>query len=85
MEIPLAPETERLIDEQVRSGKYHSAAELVDDGIRLVLEEQTELEEELEALARELRIGLDEFARGEGIPAERAVDLMRRWREEVDF
>ena len=37
-----------------------------------------------EALARALQKGLDEFDRGEGIPAEEAEPLLRDWIDDLD-
>lgn len=65
LNISLTPELAALIDEKVSSGMYHSASEVVREGLRL-LKEQDEIRRlRLEELRREIRKGTESLERGE--------------------
>jgi Arc/MetJ-type ribon-helix-helix transcriptional regulator len=81
MSLDIPPEFERAVLERVRSGQYASS----DEVLRACPEALREVEEAEAALEQEFRIGLDQLDRGEGIPGEAAVPLMRGWREEDGF
>ncbi|MBI3696346.1 MAG: type II toxin-antitoxin system ParD family antitoxin [Acidobacteria bacterium] len=61
MNIPVNPDTERLVKEQVESGRYRSAAEVIEDAVRLL----TERGRKLEQLRKEIQVGVDQIERGE--------------------
>ena len=68
MNISLNPELEELINRKIQSGDYHSATEVICEGLRL-LKEQDELKRvRLEELKREINIGLAQANRGECTP-----------------
>ena len=77
MSLNVPPEFERAVLERVASGAYEST----DDVLKACLEALTLLEADLaedhEWLKREIQIGIDELDRGEGIPRERAIEMMR--------
>ncbi len=70
MDVPLTPELERLIQEKVASGQYESPAEVVREAVRLLIRRDEEYQARLEALRREIQIGLDQLDRGEAIIAD---------------
>jgi len=64
MNVSLTPQLEKLIKQKVASGKYNSASEVVRDALRL-LEEQDELHKiKLEALKRDIMIGVADLEAG---------------------
>lgn len=64
MDVTLPPEFDAIVRRQVESGRYASAAEVVEDALRL-LEERDRLRERwLEELGKEIDIGIDEADRG---------------------
>jgi antitoxin ParD1/3/4 len=75
MQINLTPELESLVKDQVNSGRYRTAEDVVREGLRL-LKERQELGkpdfmfETLDELEMKLREGIESLNRGEGIPAE---------------
>lgn len=71
MNVSLTPELERRIAEKVESGLYTSASEVVRESLRLLFETEEVRERRLDRLRAEIRLGLDELDRGEGIPGER--------------
>jgi antitoxin ParD1/3/4 len=60
MNIPLTPELERLVNDEINTGDYKSASEVVREGLRLVRLRR----EKLAALKRELQIGIDDIENG---------------------
>src|SRR5205085_1884982 len=65
MNVSLTPELERLIQEKVETGMYHSASEVVREALRLLKERDLVQQIRLEELRREIQVGLDELDRGE--------------------
>ncbi len=74
MNVSLTPELEKLVTEEVKSGRYKSASEVVREGLRLVRLREAKLE----ALRRHLQEGVDELDRGEGIPAAKVFAEMNK-------
>lgn len=72
----LSPATERLIEKHVRSGSYRSPGEVISAAVRL-LDRRKERRAKLEALRRELQVGIDELERGDLIPGEEAFATAR--------
>lgn len=70
MNISLTPELEELINQKVATGMYHSASEVVREGLRL-LREQDELKRiRLEELRRDVMAGYEQMRRGESVPLD---------------
>ena len=61
MNISLTPELEQLIDDQVKTGMYQTASEVIREGLRLLRER----DQRLEALRRDIRAGFEAVERGE--------------------
>ena len=63
MNVSLTPELEKLVNEEVKSGRYKSASEVVREGLRLARLR----EEKLQALRTEIAKGIKSLERGKGI------------------
>jgi len=74
MNVSLTPELEKLVNEEVKSGRYKSASEVVREGLRLIRLR----EEKLKALRLDIEEGIAELDRGEGIPAEKVFGELRQ-------
>lgn len=74
MNVSLTPELERWVSERVDRGRYRSASEVIREGLRLLQEREEEHSVRLEALRRELQIGIDQLDRGEGLDGEEAFE-----------
>ena len=78
MNVSLTPELEKLVNEKVRSGMYHSASEVIREGLRL-LQEQDELRRiKFETLKREIAKGIEQADRGEVVPADKMFAEIRK-------
>lgn len=74
MTIQLPPQIEAMIEEQVASGRYASAGEVVEAGVRLL--------DDYDRRRRRLLDALAEGDQGEAIPY--TPDLVRQLRDEAD-
>ncbi len=75
MNVSITPELEAFVAEEVKSGLYQSASEVVRAGLRRLMEDKEQKPRfmvssmaELEAKVLE---GIEQLDRGEGIPAEK--------------
>lgn len=73
--IYLPPDLNSLVERKVTSGQFHSADDVVVEGLRL-LQEREELGKPdfefstLEELEAKLAVGVEQLERGEGIPGD---------------
>jgi antitoxin ParD1/3/4 len=65
MNISLTPELVELVNEKVMSGMYHTASEVVREGLRLLKEQDDIRMLRLEELRKEIAIGTVQLERGE--------------------
>ena len=65
MNVSLTPELERFVNGKVGSGRYHSASEVIREGLRLLKQQDEVNEHQLEELRREIQIGIDQDDRGQ--------------------
>ena len=70
MNVLLTPELERLVNQKVASGDYTSPAEVIEEGLRLLSEQDQILQLKLERLRRDIAVGLEQLDAGKGIPGE---------------
>jgi antitoxin ParD1/3/4 len=63
MNISLTPELEQYVNGRVQSGLYHSASEVIREGLRLLKEKDEVHQRKLEELRREIQIGVDQADR----------------------
>ncbi len=75
MSISVSPELERLIRAKVESGLYSSEAEVIRDALRALEERDRDGATKLEALRRDIQVGLDQIDRGEVAPLD--MDAIR--------
>jgi antitoxin ParD1/3/4 len=68
MNISLTPELEGMVRQKVKEGRYLSASEVVRDALRLLDESDRMRQLRLDALRKEISIGLEQLDRGEGAP-----------------
>ena len=65
MNISLTPELADLVNEKVTSGMYHSASEVVHEGLRLLKEQDEVSRLRIIELRREIQRGIDSLEGGE--------------------
>lgn len=77
MNVSLTPEQQRFIDENLENGRYHTAAEIIREGLRLLMDRERRAQQELELLRQEIRRGIDAADRGELLDGEQAFAALR--------
>lgn len=76
MNVSLTPELEDFIQERVKSGRYHSASEVVREALRL-LEDRDEVRRlRLDEMRKKIAAGLASLDRGDAEPGEQVFDEM---------
>ena len=65
MNISLTPELEQLVTRKVKSGMYHSASEVIREGLRLLKEQDDMRQSRLNQLRTEVEIGAEQIKRGQ--------------------
>jgi antitoxin ParD1/3/4 len=68
LNVSLTPELEKLIKEKVKSGRYLSSSEVVREGLRLLEERDRLRVEKLDALRRDVELGIEQAERGDVAP-----------------
>ncbi|AMV37647.1 type II toxin-antitoxin system ParD family antitoxin [Planctomyces sp. SH-PL62] len=83
MNVSLTPELEKYVDSKVRSGMYHTASEVVREGLRLLKEREELHQQKLVDLRAAVQVGIDQADRGDVVPLTRELieDVKRRGRE----
>lgn len=88
MNVSLPRELAAFVEDEVASGDYSTASEVVRDALRLLQREREQYEQKMAVLRREIQIGMDDIEAGrvsdrtvEDIAAEtRAAAMARRKR-----
>jgi antitoxin ParD1/3/4 len=85
MNISLTPELEQYVNGKVQGGLYHSASEVVREGLRLLKEKDELYQYKLAELRREIQIGIDQADRGQVKPLtdELVQDIKDRGRKRL--
>jgi len=68
MNVHIGETFDKFVAELIGSGLYQSQSEVIREGLRLLKEREDLRKLKLEALRREVQIGIDQLDRGEGIP-----------------
>ena len=76
MNVSLTPELERRIADKVESGLYNTASEVVREGLRLLFAAGEARDAAIARLDADIRLGLDQLDRGEGLSGEAARELL---------
>lgn len=85
MNVSLTTELEKYVADKVESGMYHSASEVIREGLRLLKEKDEIHNRKLEELRREIQLGIDQADRGQVKPLtdELAEDIKARGRKRL--
>jgi antitoxin ParD1/3/4 len=74
MNVSLTKELERFVQDRVKSGRYHTASEVVREALRL-LEDQDEVRKlRLDEMRKRIAAGLASLDRGKSLPGEEVFD-----------
>ncbi len=73
MNVSLTPELEQYVNGKVQSGMYHTASEVIREGLRLLKEREELHQQKLSELRREIQVGIDQAVRGQVSPFSEAT------------
>ena len=76
MNISLTPELDTFVEGKVNSGLYHTASEVIREGLRLLKERDTLQEIRAEELRKQVRDGFAQIERGEGVEFSSAEEII---------
>ena len=82
--INLTDALDRFVAEQVESGQFQNASEVVRAGLRLLHAEEQRRAQKLELLRQAVQEGWDSFDRGEGIVVEDIDAFFDQMMDEID-
>jgi len=77
MNISLTPELDDFVRQQVETGLYQSASEVVRDGLRLLMDREQIRKLRLDELRKKIAIGIEELDRGESVGMEELFRELR--------
>ena len=83
LNVSLTPDLSRFVEDRLRSGRYQTASEVVREALRLLEERERATVADIEALKREIEVGLAQLRRGEAVDGEasfRRLETRRRTR-----
>jgi antitoxin ParD1/3/4 len=78
--ISLTPELEQMVDDNVKSGRYASASEVIREGLRLLEEREQLKQQRLSEVRRKIDREVEQLDRGLGIPGPEARARLRQRR-----
>jgi antitoxin ParD1/3/4 len=74
MNVHLTPELKKLVEQEVASGQYASASEVIREGLRLLVEERRWREE----IRRKIAEGVAQAKAGQLVDGEKAFEKLRK-------
>jgi antitoxin ParD1/3/4 len=77
MNISLTPELDNFVNDKVASGMYHSASEVIREGLRLLKEQDTLKNLRVEALKKEIASGIEQADRGQFIQSSLVANRIK--------
>ena len=77
MNVTLTPEQEKFVAEEISRGHYQSAEEVIRQGLEFLRSHEEFIAQNLEALRKEIAIGIEAADRGELIDGELAFKKLR--------
>lgn len=82
MRISLRPDLEKFVEEKVRQGQYENVDAVLNNAVEMLKAQDEMSPEDLEALRREIDIGLEQADRGEFVEFT-AEDIIREGEAEL--
>lgn len=76
MNVSLTPEFDIFVEGKVKSGLYHSASEVIREGLRLLKERDALQEIRLEELRKQVRDGFTQIERGDCLEFSSAEQIV---------
>lgn len=78
MNVSLTPELQRFVADKVQTGLYHTASEVVREGLRLLQERDELRRTRLEELRKQIAVGVEQADRGELVDGPAFFEKLQR-------
>ena len=77
MTVTLTAEQEKFVAEQIRSGHYRSAADVVTQSLGMLRNQEQFIRDNISELREKIAVGLDQIQRGETVDGRTALKDLR--------
>lgn len=77
MNVTLTPDQEKIVTEQIKSGHYQSAADVISQGLGMLRDQEEFIRANQTELRDQIAVGLDQIRRGEVVDGKKAIDTLR--------
>jgi antitoxin ParD1/3/4 len=82
MNVSLTPELEKFVEDKVKTGMYQTASEVVREGLRLLKDQDSVKQRQMEELRRRIAVGTQQAERGELVDGAEAFKRLRQRSDE---
>lgn len=76
MNVSLTSEREQWIEEKIKSGRYQSVSEAIEEGLRLLEERDRLYQDRLAELQAKIDVGIQQLDRGERVDGKAAIERL---------
>jgi antitoxin ParD1/3/4 len=77
MNVTLTPDQEKIVTEQIKSGHYQSAADVISQGLGMLRDQEEFIRSNETELRDKITVGLDQIRRGDVVDGKKAIDTLR--------
>lgn len=77
MNVTLTPDQEKIVTEQIKSGHYQSAADVISQGLGMLRDQEEFIRSNETELRDKIAVGLDQIRRGDVVDGKKAIDTLR--------
>jgi antitoxin ParD1/3/4 len=78
MNVSLSPQLRKFVADKLKSGRYHSASEVVREGLRLLEERDQARQVQLDEFRNLVAVGVRQAEAGEVVEGDAVFDRLRR-------
>ncbi|MFB8787379.1 MAG: type II toxin-antitoxin system ParD family antitoxin [Potamolinea sp.] len=78
MNISLTTEQAKFIQEKIKTGRYSTTAQVINEALRLLEERERHYQTWLEETRQKAAVGIEQLERGEGIDGETVIANLRK-------
>lgn len=84
LNVSLTPDLEQFVSSKVASGRYQTASEVIRQGLRLLQDQETTRQAQLERLRSQINLGLEQANRGELLDGDEVFEELEKRFAEPD-
>lgn len=78
LNVSLTPDLEQFVSSKVASGRYQTASEVIRQGLRLLQDQETTRQAQLERLRSQINLGLEQAKRGELLDGDEVFEELEK-------